>query len=414
MTAIVRVKDKYSTETAALALEGWEALAPGPDWVNALRQRSRTDLAKKGLPTRQLERWKYTDLPAALKDMDIRFSKADIDVSGFSDTAFSVQRLEDILEEAPDWIREMAETGPPEAERFNDMMLWSAADAFLRDGLVLDIPAGACCAEPLEITTAAREGGMYAPRMFFRIGAGADITLVEYHLGKGAYWDNRVTQIRIAGGAKLRHYRIQENSLQSACTHNTMLEIEAGGTYESFTLTAGARLSRNQVYACLKGETAQCNLFGLNLLSGEQVADSTWALEHAGPGGVSVQACRSLLAGRSRGVFQGRALVAPGAQKTDASQLSNALLLSPQAEMNTKPELEIYADDVQCAHGATIGKPDAQQLFYLRSRGIPEHESLALLAGAFAEDIICRIGSADIQIRVREQVRQWLEKHYAE
>ena len=192
-----------------------------------------------------------------------------------------------------------------------------------------------------------------------------------------------------------------------------MRTIAERGTYDSFTLNLGARMARTEVHARLAGPGATTHLNGAQLLSGTQHADFTTVVRHDAPHGTSRQTVKNVLAGRSRGVFQGRIEVARHAQKTDGYQMSQSLLLSPDAEIDTKPELEIFADDVKCSHGATVGELDAEQLFYLRSRGIPDAEARSMLVRAFLAEALDAVTHEAARAVLESAVEGWWQRQAA-
>jgi Fe-S cluster assembly protein SufD len=309
---------------------------------------------------------------------------------------------------APDWMIELQCADPVDDERFGDMALWHLCNAHLRDGIAVDVPAGRIVDKPVEVTLSGHDGAFFVPRTAFRLGEGSTLTVIEYHRGEGRYWNNRLTQAIVGPGARVRHYRIQENSDKAVYTQNTHIRVERGGSYEGFTLSAGALLSRNQIHVDLEGEGAEGRVFGVNLVRGDRHSDTTATISHKAPRCTSEQFMRTILKDRAHGVFQGRVHVHPDAQKTDARQLSNALILSEGAEMDTKPELEIYADDVKCSHGATSGRLDDDALFYMRSRGVPDDVARSLLLSAFVGDVVDRLGDKTIQAIVRGKIEAWL------
>jgi len=237
----------------------------------------------------------------------------------------------------------------------------------VEDGAALHVPAGqdGGIVQLISIVTSDAD---FHPRHSINLGENARLTLVEISAGQGTYLLNTVAEIHVADGAALTHIRLQDEALTAFHVSTTYADVQAGGTYDSFTLNIGARLSRTEVHAQLSGSGAAAHLNAAQLLAGSQHADFTSIVGHTAPSCQSRQTVKNVLAGRSRGVFQGRIEVARAAQKTDGYQMNQALLLSPQAEIDTKPELEIFADDVKCSHGATVGELDANQLFYLRSR----------------------------------------------
>ncbi len=224
------------------------------------------------------------------------------------------------------------------------------------------------------------------PRHLIRLGAGARLVLLETMSGTGRYLHNPVSEILLGPDAALSHLRLQEEADDAFHLATLYAELAARARYEAFTLNLGARLARTEIHARLAGPDGFVALNAAQLLGGAQHADMTTVVRHDAPRGASRQTVRSVLSGRARGVFQGRIEVARGAQKTDGYQRSQALLLSDAAEIDTKPELEIFADDVKCSHGATVGALDPEQLFYLRSRGVPEAPARAMLVRAFLDE----------------------------
>ena len=215
--------------------------------------------------------------------------------------------------------------------------------------------------------------------------------------------------VRLADGAVLTHVRIQTDD--AAAFHMAMIyaSVAEGGTYDSFTLNIGGRITRTEIHATLNGPGAVAHVNGAQLLRGSQHADFTSVMRHAAPKGTSRQTVKNVLAGRSRGVFQGRIEVARGARGTDGYQMNRALLLSPDAEVDTKPELEIFADDVKCSHGATIGELDAEQMFYLRSRGVPEQEAKSILVRAFLAEALDPVTNDTARALLEDAVTRWWE-----
>jgi Fe-S cluster assembly protein SufD len=267
------------------------------------------------------------------------------------------------------------------------------------DGASIDIPANQD-AGLLQIVHIAASNGDFHPRHLIRLGEGARLSLVETSAGDGIYLTNAVTEIHVAPGAHLTHIRIQQEAAAAFHVSTVYADVGAGGTYDSFTLTTGGRLSRAEAHVGLNGPKAIAHLNGANILNGSQHADFTSIVGHTAPNCTSRQTVKNVLADRSRGVFQGRIEVARDAQKTDGYQMNQALLLSPEAEIDSKPELEIFADDVKCSHGATVGELDAEQLFYLRSRGVPESEARTILIRAFLIELLDTIADETIRDHV--------------
>lgn len=401
-------KSFYDSETVKSFLELFREFEENhavQAWFDEARMSAVTSLAMKGLPTPKLERWKYTNLLPVVRDFGTELAVSDI---AYKDPDAVVQKLTDVLKDAPKWIQKLLNAKPVSQDRYGDMMLWDLCNAFLRDGLVVDVPDGQICDHPLEIDVRGHNGTFFVPRMAFRLGKNAELTIIERHTGEGRYWNNSLMQIQLGPGARLRHYRIQENPPDAVYTQNTHVQLERDATYDAFVLTAGAGLSRNQITAELQEQNASCTLNGVNMLSGKQHADTTAEIVHVAPHCRSSQFFRSVLDDQAHGVFQGKVRVEKGADDTDGYQLCNALLLSEGAEMDTKPELEIYADDVKCSHGATNGQLDEDALFYLRSRGIGEDQARALLVEAFLGEVVEQISDEAFRNICADKVTQWL------
>lgn len=329
------------------------------------------------IPTPKSERWKYTNLPRVLKKMDLRASSLG-------------------------WGADVALLNPqaPGALLYKDTQLWDINSRDTKDIRFVT--------QDDDIAITAKDGEYLSPRLVIHVKDGQEMTLIERHDGEGAYWKNAVTQIVVGKNARLRHYRFFDETEASAHSAFVHVKIARDARYEGFSLIEGAGLLRNQIHAEMHGENAYCGLGGVNLLSGSQHADTTITIEHQAPHGQSRQNYKSVLKDSAHGVFQGKVHVHQIAQKTDGYQLSNTLILSPTADMDTKPELEIYADDVKCSHGATTGKLDEEPLFYLQSRGIPEAKARALLIEAFCGEALSDVADEVIQDQLRGRISAWL------
>jgi Fe-S cluster assembly protein SufD len=329
------------------------------------------------IPTPKSERWKYTNLPRALKGLSLAPATL-----GWSDNVSLLN---------PD---------APGAAQYKDTVLWDLNTTNAKDIKVLTSGG--------DIDVTAQDGQWLSPRLVIHVKDNEDLTVIEHQGGQGAYWKNMVLQIVIGKNARLRHYRMFNEADKGVNTSFTHVKIARDATYESFALTEGAGFIRNQIHAEIQGENAHCWLNGVNLLRGDQLADTTITIEHQAPNCTSKQTYKSVLIDKAHCVFQGKVHVHQIAQKTDGYQLSNALILSPQAEMDTKPELEIYADDVKCSHGATTGRLDEEPLFYLRARGIPEKQARALLIQSFCGQAVENISDEKIKETVTDKIALWL------
>jgi len=266
--------------------------------------------------------------------------------------------------------------------------------ARLREGAALFVSKNTVCEKPVHVLhIATQSNAAVYPRALVIVESGADCSFIEEHaaLSQDAYLTNGVTEISIGPGARLRHIRLQRESGRAFHIANCAVAIDRDASYISHTVTLGARLSRYELNVSLDAEGASAQIDGLALISSRQHADTHTLIDHRQPNGRSEQLHKTIVDGAAHAVFNGKIFVRPGAQLTDSSQQSRNLLLSDKATVDTKPQLEIFADDVKCAHGATVGQLDAEQLFYLVSRGLTRSAARNLLTYAFAASVIERI-----------------------
>lgn len=268
--------------------------------------------------------------------------------------------------------------------------------AFADDGLYVHVPAGVDVSVPLMLLFAGSEDDeprMTHPRVVIRLEADSRLVLVEDFSGEAGHRNltNLVTQIDVGEGAELRHLRVQRDGDKALLVNRTDINIAARGRYTGFAFDLGGRLARHDLNVSLDAEQASCELNGLYVLGGRQHVDNHTRIDHRVPNTRSEEIYKGVMSGHSRGVFNGKVVVHEGADGTDASQSNPNLLLSRNAEVDAKPELEIYADDVKCSHGATVGQLDRDALFYLRSRGMDEEEARGLLTYAFCRQVVDRL-----------------------
>jgi Fe-S cluster assembly protein SufD len=408
-------------------LDRYETLAGRLPGDSALRAAAADAFRSSGLPGatqgRRSEAWKYTSLRPLTQ---ARFRA---DGAARHEAKTILARLP--LLDAPRlvFIDGVAAEHPSQADsvgiaRFADQpdfgtLTWPDREPMValntmlaEDGAALHVAAGQDGGVMQLVSIATTDADLH-PRHTVRLDAGARLTLLECSTGAGSYLLNTVAEIHVAEGAHLTHIRLQDEAETAFHVSTTYAEVAARGTYDSFTLNIGARLSRTEVHANLAGAGATAHLNAAQLLAGTQHADFTTVVGHLAPNGTSRQTVKNVLAGRSRGVFQGKIEVARAAQKTDGYQMNQALLLSPDAEVDSKPELEIFADDVKCSHGATVGELDAEQLFYLRSRGVPDAEARAMLVRAFLVEALEAVTDETIRSRLESAVHTWWQRHPA-
>jgi Fe-S cluster assembly protein SufD len=416
--------------------DGLRARLPGHrlGWVEALRAQAAAAFRAQGFPTRRVEAWKYTDLrPVA----EAGFGESLSSAAGaeplppahgggaravFLDGRFRADlsalvalpyRAGSVAAALPELEGRIGAVAPADA------LPMVALNAMLfEDGLLLTIPAGVAggVLDLLSISSGGARPEAFHPRHLIRLEPGASLTLIETCTGPdhaGTILHNPVYEIEVAEGATLVHARLNQEGRAGFHLSTIHARVAEGGTYDNFTLNAGARLTRNEIHIALNGPGAMAHMNGAQLLAGGQHADTTTYLDHAAPDCASRQTYKTVLSGKSRGVFQGKILVRQAAQKTDGYQMNQALLLSPDAEMDSKPQLEIYADDVKCSHGATVGELDHDQLFYLRSRGIPEAPARSLLIQAFLQEAVEGLTNETARTALSAAIAGWWEREAA-
>ena len=368
--------------------------------------------AAKGFPTNRVETWKYTSLRPLSRQ---RFTPATPDKEAEVPLLGEGPRI--VLVNG--FLREDLSTVPVERWAGPDGMADAEGEplvalnaAMAGDGYALTV--GDVREEPIEIvhaTVPSPTGPVAQSRNRIVIASGGAAHVIERHigLGAGAYFVNGVTEVEVAAGGRLCHTKLQDEGADAHHLWFMPARLGRDAALESTVFTFGARLSRNQIEADILGEGAELSLKGAYAVSGRQLADHTSRIEHRAPGAISRQVYKGAIGGQARGVFQGHIVVAEGAQKTDGHQLNRALLLSGRAEIDAKPVLEIYADDVQCSHGATAGDIDGDALFYLRSRGIPADAARGLLVRAFLAEILDGVPEGALRSAVEERIDGFLE-----
>jgi Fe-S cluster assembly protein SufD len=418
-----RAPPAWLLDSAASFVSRYEGLHDRMPGDAVVREAGAEMFRARGLPGPREEAWRYTSLRAFA---ETSFSAAVTPLGdGEEFTArlptinaprlvFVGGRFRDDLSVAPEQVsvrvgapayHDLAQPAREQLVALNTMMA--------EDGADIRVPAGRDGGTLLLVSLGADPSARpvaFHPRHAVRLEAGARLTLIEIARGSGTYLHNPVLEIALDEGAVLTHLRLQDEALTAFHLSTLYARVAARATYDSFTLALGARLSRIEVHAHLAGPGATAHLNAAQLLAGTQHGDITSVVRHDAPGGASRQTVKNVLGGRARGVFQGRIEVARGAQKTDGYQMNQALLLSPEAEVNSKPELEIFADDVKCSHGATVGELDAEQFFYLRSRGIPEAEARAMLVRAFLAEALDPVTHEAGRAMLEAAVATWWEQ----
>lgn len=382
-----------------------------PRWLQRRRERAMERFLTLGVPTHRDEEYKYTSLAAlsdgglllqppdgdghpadvpyiSKGDLSLRFAGelGGVSARGSLPAGVRVRRISDVLRQEPAALEETLAA----IAQFEDHALCALNTAFFEDGALIEVDSGVVVAEPIHVEFGDGPAGRH-PRVLVVARRNASVRVVETYGGSGTYWRNAVTEIRAEANARVDHYRAQ---LESPDAHHTGLfqaAQERDSYVGSFSLSFGAALARNDIGTRLNGSGCECSLDGLYAVLGSQHVDHHTAIDHAMPHCNSHQLYKGVLDGHASGVFNGKIFVRRDAQKTDAVQSNKNLLLSDNAEVNTKPQLEIDANDVRCTHGATIGQLDSTAAFYLRSRGISAAHARNILTYAFAADALERI-----------------------
>ncbi len=367
-----------------------EQLAGESRSLQRLRRRAIERFAALGFPTLKDEEWRFTNLAPLLKVPFELGQGAGPRVANVP-AGVLVCSLAEALNRRPDLVEpHMARHADLDAQVFTALNT-----AFLRDGVFVSIPEGKIIEEPIELVFSAPASDrplVWHRRCLIVVGPGSQARIVERYEGEaGKYFTNAVTEVFAAENAVLDYYRLQKESPQAFHIATVQVQQERGSNFTSHVIAQGGAIARTDLNVVLDGEGCECILNGLTLASGDQLIDNHTRIDHARPRCASHELYKAILDDRARGVFNGKIFVHQDAQKTDARQTNQTLLLSGDAMIDTKPELEIYADDVKCTHGASIGQLDEEQIFYLRTRGIDRESAQKLLTYAFAHDIISRI-----------------------
>jgi len=405
-------------------------------WLQNLRETAWQDFLQRGFPARREEAWKYTTpsflekhfftlttagkkiAPALLQQYHLAevTSHRIVIVDGY----FS-RELSTIGELAPGVrLMSLAEAmiaHPEELQLYlakkataESHALFDLNTAFVAGGLFLAVAKNVVVKHPLHllfVTTAENETPLLSsPRNIFILEDNSQVVIFEEHIAleQSLYYKNIVTQIDVKTGAQLEYYKLQNESDEGFHVAVTEIDQAQDSQVHTVSISLGAKLARDDLNINLNKPGSFCHLDGLYLLNGERHIDHHTRIDHRSMHGTSEECYKGILSDRTTAVFNGKVIVHPHAQKTKSVQSNKNLLLSKNTEINTKPELEIYADDVQCAHGATVGQIDAESLFYLRSRGINETAAIIMLVEAFADEILHQIKQPAIEKYLREIV----------
>jgi Fe-S cluster assembly protein SufD len=397
------------------------SLLPGDGAVMVKRDNA-IEQVKAGLPTRRIESWHYTDLRRLLAKVPAfdETAKATALAPVLEGSAvFAV--LNGVSSDKTDKVEGVTVTrvadkltdgsfAPALDPRDADDAVGAVNTAFVADGYFIDIADGAELAQPIELQNV-QAGGQTHVRLPVRVGDGAKAVVVERQTGTDAAFVSSVANVTVGDGAELTWLIVQEQPDTATYLGQFNAWIGKDAKLTVFVMNAGGKLVRQEINVAAKGEGSTFTLRGINLLAGDTHTDVTMVLDHAVPHTASTEVIRNVVTGKARGVFQGRINVHQYAQKTDAKMACNTLLLSDDGEFSTKPELEIFADDVVCGHGATVTEIDRNHLFYLMARGIEEKTARGLLVKAFVAEVIEELEDEAIVEALEGRLDQWFAEH---
>ena len=420
-----------SDSTYQTAFRAAKESSPTVPWLELVRSGAMDRFEQIGFPSVHEEEWKYTNLaplakesfqpatPVEVSTLDAaRFAYPEtanahlVVVNGFFREDLSVTTgLGEVV--AIDIFNAVADARYNKLVRkylarnakYDDNGLKALNTAFIQSGVFLWIPKNVKLETPLQITFVSDEPQTASfPRLLVVAEENSSATLIESYAGDGRYFTNSIAEIVLKDGARLEHYRVQNESHRAFHVATTATELGRASSYDVTSINLGAQLARHDVSVVLDNEGAECWVDGLYVVGPDQHSDTHSVIDHKEPHCNSHQLYKGILDGNGRAVFNGKIFVREGAQKTDAMQTNKNLLLSPQARVDTKPQLEIYADDVKCAHGAAVGQIDEEELFYLQARGLNPELGRNLLTYGFAEEVIGKIKIESIRSQLDEAV----------
>lgn len=439
MSEISEGREHYLSSFEEFEKNGGSAKAPS--WLASIRKAAISRFDEVGFPTTRHEEWKYTNVAPLAK---VRFQPAAqvsdrlpadrveqmsfgepscarlVFVNGrYSERLSSVRSLPEGVKAGSLSAKLASEANDlePHLGRYADYhehAFVALNTAFMEDGAYVDVPKGVAMPEPiylLFVSTTQKEPEVSYPRNLIVVGEGSQLAVVEgyFALEKGIYFTNAVTEVVAGSNAVIDHYKLGSESDRAFHVATQQAYLGRSSNLSSHSISMGGALVRNDVNATLEGEGAECTLNGLYVVTGQQHVDNHTRIDHVKPLCSSRELYKGILDGKARGVFNGKIYVHKNAQRTDAQQANKNLLLSKDAWINTKPQLEIYADDVKCTHGSTIGQLDQNAIFYLRSRGIDLEAARSLLTQAFASDMVRRIKIEPMQDRLDRLLAARLE-----
>lgn len=444
VTQIVKEQSTYDAAFRALQSDSAAATTTTTAWLGRLRESAFDRFEQLGFPTTDEEEWKYTNVAPiakrkfALPSLEPQAGGLPLDAAQLEPFLYEEARQSRLVFVNGIYRAELSsQDALPEgliaaslydalhgdfAEILREQLARSADynknaftvlnTAFINGGAFVFIPKGVRVESPIHLLflstgQTAEEPTASFPRVLVVAAEGSEATIIESHASveeDAVYWTNAVVEIVLADNARLEHYKLQRESQQAFHTATTVAELGRSSSFNSTTITMGSALARHDINIILDHEGAECWVDGLYVVGHGQHADTHSVIDHRKAHCTSHQLYKGILDGKSRAVFNGKVFVREGAQKTDAMQTNRNLLLSDEARVDTKPQLEIFADDVKCAHGATVGQLEEEELFYLISRGLRPELARNLLTYGFAEEVINKISVESIRAQLDEAV----------
>ena len=433
VTELVKSENSYQE-----AFRSVRELSPAAPWLELVRGSAMDRFEQLGFPSIRDEEWKYTNLATLAKESFVPVTSADhldagdvsrfaypetdgthlVVVNGFLNEELSVKTgLGDVI--ATDLFSAVADARYNKIIRkylarnagYHNSGLSALNTAFLQSGVFVCIPKNVKLERPLQITFInGTENSATFPRVLVVAEENSSATLIENFVAgdEERYFTNAIAEIVLKDGAHLEHYRLQRDSKKAFHVSTTSAELGRASRYDTTSINLGAQLSRHDISVVLDHEGAETSVDGLYMVDADQHTDTHSVIDHKEPHCTSHQLYKGILDGNARAVFNGKIFVREGAQKTDAMQTNKNLLLSERARVDTKPQLEIYADDVKCAHGAAVGQIDPEELFYLETRGIGPELGRSLLTYGFAEEVIAKIKLESIRTELDQIVLKQL------
>ncbi len=426
------MSDLANTDYLECLLKSWSIKSTESlSWLNQLRAHAIDCVNTQKLPTRRDEEWRFTDISPlthlpyqpsqsecnlqlhdiehlTLKEAKNRLVFVDGHYSSNLSTIIDPTAL--VIGNLPEFVAAHAsilESHLGQHVQFDNNVFAALNTAFLRDGALIIVPKNITIAEPIHLLFIATQNEVTSyPRCLVIGETGSNVTLIEDYvaLQQTTYITNSVTEISLAANAHAKHIRIQRESTQAFHLANCAVSLAHASNYQSTSISLGSQISRYNLHVRLTDEAAECVIDGLTLISDRQLADTHTCIDHVKPNGTSRQQHKCIVDDAAHAVFNGKIIVRPHAQQTNSSQSSRNLLLSKTAQVDTKPQLEIFADDVKCAHGATVGQLDQEEIFYLESRGLSEKAARNLLTYAFGAEIISRIPVTSLRQQLEQAV----------